>query len=250
MGTDPSSSLTDLSGRFHHIDNVHVAGPALFPTIGSANPSLTATALARRTARSIADSLTPTPSPISKALFTGTLAGWQMAGAGGFNVFGDVLETFGGLGLLWYTREQFVNFALTLEWRASSPTDNSGVFIRFPALNSSSPASDWMLAVDHGYEIQIDDTGFNPETNKTGDPLHQTGAVYGFAPSSTLASKPVGQWNTYDIQVTGTRIVVTLDGKKVTDFKLDGSRPAKGHIGLQNHTGRVQFRNIQIRSLA
>jgi hypothetical protein len=44
--------------------------------------------------------------------------------------------------------------------------------------------------------------------------------------------------------------VVTLNGKKVTDFKLDGSRPAKGHIGLQNHTGRVQFRNIQIRSLA
>src|SRR5262249_56648369 len=99
-----SRSLTEPSGRFHHSANVRVAGPALFPTIGSANPSLTATALARRTARSIVDSLTPTPSPVSKALFTGTLAGWQMAGAGGFNVFGDTLETFGGLGLLWYTR--------------------------------------------------------------------------------------------------------------------------------------------------
>ena len=250
MGTDPASSLTDLSGRFHHIDNVHVAGPALFPTIGSANPSLTATALARRTARRIVESLTPMPSASPKALFTGTLAGWQMAGAGGFNVLGDVLESFAGLGLIWYTREQFANFALTLEWRASSPTDNSGVFIRFPALNSSSPANDWMLAVDHGYEIQIDDTGFNPDTNKTGDPRHQTGAVYGFAPSSTVASKPIGEWNSYDIQVTSTRIVVTLNGKKVTDFKVDGSRPAKGHIGLQNHTGRVQFRNIQIRSLA
>jgi len=106
-----------------------------------------------------------------------------------------------------------------------------------------------VLSVDQGYEIQIDDTGFNPDTNKTGDPLHQTGAVYGFAPSSKLASKPVGQWNSYEIQVTKDRIGVTLNGQKVTDFKLDGSRPVQGHIGLQNHTGRVQFRNIQIRSL-
>ena len=249
MGTDPARSLTDLSGRFHGIDNAFVAGPALFPTIGSANPSLTATALARRTARFIVQSLTQTPSPIAKPLFTGTLAGWQMAGAGGFNVLGDTLETFGGLGLLWYTREQFANFVLTVDWRASSPTDNSGVFIRFPALNSSNPSGDWVLAVDQGYEIQIDDTGFNPDTNKTGDPLHQTGAVYGFAPSSKLASKPVGQWNSYEIQVTKDRIGVTLNGQKVTDFKLDGSRPVQGHIGLQNHTGRVQFRNIQIRSL-
>ena len=61
----------------------------------------------------IVQSLTPTPSPTPKALFTGTRAGWQMAGVGGFNILGDMLETFGGLGLLWYTREQFANFALT-----------------------------------------------------------------------------------------------------------------------------------------
>src|SRR5262249_13306492 len=115
MGTDPARSLTDLSGRFHVVDNAYVAGPALFPTIGSANPSLTATALARRSARFIVQSLTPTPNPTAKSVFTGTLAGWQMAGAGGFNVLGDTLETFGGLGLLWYTREQFANFVLTVD---------------------------------------------------------------------------------------------------------------------------------------
>jgi choline dehydrogenase-like flavoprotein len=46
----PGASITDKDGRFHHISNAYVAGPALFPRIGSANPSLTAFALARNTA--------------------------------------------------------------------------------------------------------------------------------------------------------------------------------------------------------
>jgi len=51
------SSITDKDGRFHHINNAYVAGPALFPRIGSANPSLTAMALARNTASVIVGSL-------------------------------------------------------------------------------------------------------------------------------------------------------------------------------------------------
>src|SRR2546423_3252061 len=31
MGADPSTSVTDLEGRFHHVANAYVAGPALFP---------------------------------------------------------------------------------------------------------------------------------------------------------------------------------------------------------------------------
>jgi hypothetical protein len=81
------------------------------------------------------------------------------------------------------------------------------------------------------------------------DPAHQTGAVYALAPSSKVASKPLGQWNTFEIQATRDRIKVTLNGSLVTDYATDGSRPAAGHIGLQNHTGKVQFRNVMIRSL-
>ena len=248
---DAGSSVTDTNGRFHHVDNAYVAGPALFPQMGSANPSLTATALARKTALEIIKQFTPPPSATFKPLFDGTLAGWQMAGRGGFNVLGNVLESFGGIGLLWYTREEFGNFFLRVEWRASSPTDNSGIFIRFPSLNSSDPGNDWQLAVDRGYEIQIDDTGFNPDTNTLNDPLHQTGAIYTFAASSHVASKPVGQWNLYEIEATGTNLRVNLNGELVTDFVLDGSRPARGHIGIQNHHSgsAVQFRNLEIRSL-
>jgi choline dehydrogenase-like flavoprotein len=46
-------SITDTNGRFHHLPNVYVVGPAVFPTLGSANPSLTGLTLARRTADAI-----------------------------------------------------------------------------------------------------------------------------------------------------------------------------------------------------
>jgi choline dehydrogenase-like flavoprotein len=57
-------SITNTHGKFHHLPNVYVAGPALFPTLGSANPSLTGLSLARRTADAIltAHGITP-PGP-------------------------------------------------------------------------------------------------------------------------------------------------------------------------------------------
>jgi choline dehydrogenase-like flavoprotein len=54
---NPGSSVTNKDGRFHHISNAFVAGPALFTRMGSANPSLTAMALARNTAQVIVSSL-------------------------------------------------------------------------------------------------------------------------------------------------------------------------------------------------
>lgn len=251
----PNDSVTDSDGKFHHVSNAYVAGPALFPTAGSANPSLTAMTLARKTTGAIVKTYVQPASAVFKPLFTGTLQGWAMAGAGGFlNLFGTILETQGGLGLLWYTREVFRNFILRVDWLSFNPTqgsnpDNSGVFIRFPALNASDPANDWKLAVDRGYEIQIDDTGFNPDTGQHNDALHQTGAVYTFAASSKIASKAAGQWNTYEIEANKDKINVTLNGQVVTNFTVDGSRPVAGHIGLQNHTGKVQFRNILMRTL-
>src|SRR5204862_8028371 len=131
---------------------------------------------------------------------------WQSVGFGRFMELGaNIIETIDGIGLLWYTREQFDNFILRLDWRASSPDDNSGVFIRFPALGNTDPANDWKLAVDQGYEIQIDDRGYDPNMNTTGSPLHMTGAVYQLAQATTLASKPVGQWNTFLSEAIGDK---------------------------------------------
>jgi choline dehydrogenase-like flavoprotein len=260
MGS-PGQSVTDSFGKFHHVANAYVAGPALFPVIGSANPSLTATTLARRTADAIVASHTIAASSTFKPLFTGSRQGWQMSGGGDFlTIFGSILEARpAGLGLLWYTREVFRNFVLQVDWLSFNPktnvpggrADNSGVLFRFPPLNASDPANDWKLASDRGYEIQIDDMGFNPDTGQNFDPAHQTGAVYALAPSSTLASRPAGQWNTFEIEATNISIKVTLNGQLVTNYSIPANnlRGQAGHIGLQCHTGNVQFRNIMIRSL-
>src|SRR5216683_6123124 len=101
---------------------------------------------------------------------------------------------------------------------SSKSIGNSGVLFRFPALNASDPANDWKLASDKGYEIQIDDMGFNVDTGLNFSPLHQTGAVYALQASTSLASKPAAQWNTFEIEATDTTIKVTLNGQLVTNY--------------------------------
>jgi choline dehydrogenase-like flavoprotein len=54
MGARADASVTDLHGRFHHVQNGYVVGPALFVTGGSASPALQALTLALRTAAAVA----------------------------------------------------------------------------------------------------------------------------------------------------------------------------------------------------
>jgi choline dehydrogenase-like flavoprotein len=68
----PGASITDTNGKFHGWPNAYVVGPAVFPTLGSANPSLTALSLARRTARAIVSAATPGPKPGFSASLVGT----------------------------------------------------------------------------------------------------------------------------------------------------------------------------------
>jgi len=245
IGSDSTKSVTDLDGRFHHITNAYVAGPALFPTIGSANPSLTGLALAQKTALAIVSQSLPVEANFTP-LGSGGLAGWQMAGSGSFMELGaNIIESIGGTGLLWFTKEQFADFILSVDWQIFSEFDNSGVYVRFPALGN-----DFKPADTQGYEVQIDERGIDPQGNP-GGALHRTGAIYGLAHSS----KPdfpqlVGQWNTFEIEARGPAITVKLNGLPVSKLP-NGNRSLKGLIGLQNHhTGsRVQFRNIRIKRL-
>jgi len=48
MDSDPTKGVTDIWGRVHEVPNAWIAGPALFPSVGSPNPMLTGVALARR----------------------------------------------------------------------------------------------------------------------------------------------------------------------------------------------------------
>ncbi len=245
MGTNANDSVTNLDGRVHHVTNAYVAGPALFPTLGSANPSLTALALARRSADAIVRNALGAETGFMP-LGSGGIAGWKMAGSGGFiELGGNIIESVGGIGVLWFAGQQFKNFILRVDWRASAPDDNSGIFIRFP-----DPGNDWTIPVTQGYEIQIDNTGKNPDTNPPsfGDLLHNTGAIYTLAGSTAVPS--VGQWHTYEIEANGATITVRLDGQQVSQLK-NASRSPQGFIGLQNHHdgSRVQFTRLRIKEL-
>ena len=102
---------------------------------------------------------------------------------------------------------------------------------------------------DRTHPLSPDYNGRVPP-NTFGDPLHQTGAVYKLAPATKLASLPLGQWNTFEIQAKGNDISVKLNGQLVSSL-TNGNRPLKGHIGLQNHHfgSRVQFRNLRIKTI-
>ena len=246
MGDDATASVTNSYGRFHNASHVFAVGPALLPTIGSPNPMLSGIALVRRTAQHIIDESTPVAEAGFDLLFDGSnLDGWQMAGPGRFIPSGGGLISEGGMGLLWYSQQTFRDFVLRLQWRASRVEDNSGVFVRFP-----NPGLDPWVAVNQGYEIQIDDRGFNPETGAFGSPPHQTGAIYSFSPSSHVASRPVGTWNDLEIRAQAQTYAVTLNGSAVV-ANFTGNRQFEGFIGLQNHGGpsQVVFRNIRIQEL-
>jgi hypothetical protein len=154
------------------------------------------------------------------------------------------------------TVDRYENFELSLEW-AISKGGNSGIF--FHVLEGDYPT---VYATGPEYQI-IDDEGY-PE------PLEEwqkTGADYGMYPPSEKELKPVGDFNTSRIKVDDGHVTYWLNGKKVVEYDLwtddwkelvqkskwkdfpSYGLARNGHIGLQDHGSKVQFRNIKIRDL-
>jgi hypothetical protein len=186
------------------------------------------------------------------ALSLDRLEDWRMAGHGRFRRVGPgTAESDGGPGVLWYPRQELEDFVLLIDWRLTAPDDNSGVFVRIPALGSTDPNRDWRPAAEQGYEIQIDDRGVDPATGIPGDARRRTGAVYGLAPARSGAARAVGAWNTFEIEARGPVLTVTLNGQPVSRLDGDPRRRRRGYVGLQAHhpVARVQFRNPQVRRL-
>lgn len=171
-----------------------------------------------------------------QTLFDGsTLEGWYQAGPGEFTLEADgSMLSRGGMGLFYYKDKSFRDFELELEWMANKYTANSGVFVRFPETD------DPWVAVNEGYEIQIDDSR---------DPDHKTGSIFAISKPFRSNPHPVGEWNDFRIRVTGQRYEVWHNGVKVNDYM--GSRGREGFIGFQNHddSSRVAFKNVRIRPI-
>jgi len=298
LGDDPANSVTDPNCRMHGVKNVYVASPALFPTTGSPNPMLTGIALARR----LGDHLLPPPRVINAAdpseagfhyLFEGTetstafQANWEKVGGGGFIRVGRAMVMrpgSDGIGLLFYKAEQFDNFTLRLDFCLPHPrgnsNDNSGVFVRFrdprkPVLPGTPgpnvPGNLSSVAVDTGYEIQIDEEARGDTRIGEGDgfPFNRTGAIYKVPIGNNVGQQKytdtqnlaAGIWHTFEITATDRTYIVLLDGQPSTEFTANIADPVEkfrgrkksedadsGFLGVQIHTGTVLFANIRIKT--
>ncbi len=105
-------------------------------------------------------------------------------------------------------------------------------------------------------EIQIDESGKDAGGVRFGSSLHKTGALYGISPALQWASKVAaptdfdGYWNEYDVLVLNRTITVRLNSALILNgVPLPDNRPVRGFIGIQLHTGVVQFRHIRIHQL-
>ena len=178
-----------------------------------------------------------------------------------------VAEPGSDLGLFYLATQTFGDFTLKLEFKLGRIDDNSGILIRFrnprlPVPDRNLPGvshpynNQAFVAVDTGFEVQIDELA---RGNPDGLDEHRTGAIYGMPIGRNPGQQDYqrgpalvpGQWNTYEIEVSGNTYTVRLNGQQTTKFtnidpfrgKSPATDPDSGYIGVQSHTGRVTFRN-------
>ncbi|MEX2316893.1 MAG: DUF1080 domain-containing protein [Pirellulales bacterium] len=177
-----------------------------------------------------------------------TATGENKAGAGYAVENGAIFCTVRDGGNL-YTAKEYADFSFRFEFKLTENANN-GIGIRAPLLGDAAYV---------GMEIQVlDDSGSN---NRNLRPEQYHGSIYNLVGSKRGSQKPVGEWNSQEIEAKGTRIKVTLNGTMILDTDLadikdeaklrrhPGIKNAKGHIGFLGHGARVEFRNLRIKEL-
>jgi len=154
------------------------------------------------------------------------------------------------------TRDQFENFELDLEWKISQG-GNSGIIYFVQETDSSK----------HTYETGPEMQVLDNENARDNSVLHRAGDLYDMISTSEMVAKPAGEWNSVRIIANGGKVEHWLNGVKVVEYdllspELDSLKrnskwqyypefglAANGHIALQEHGGKVWFRNIRIKKL-
>lgn len=187
-----------------------------------------------------------------KPVFNGKdLSGW----AGPLDcvrVADSAIEWLPGKGGTIYTRDQFADFIVRLEFKLP-PGGNNGLAIRYPG--SGNPAYEAMS------ECQVLDDRYEQATGNKIDPRQAHGSAYGMAAALRGYQHPAGEWNYQEVTVKGPTIQVELNGtrildadlSKITEFMANTPHPGKerksGHFGFAGHGDPVMFRNLSIKPL-
>jgi hypothetical protein len=188
------------------------------------------------------------------ALFNGrTLDGW-VGNVGGYKIEDGamVYDPQSGNRTNLFTAKEYGDFQFRFEFQLT-PGANSGVGIRAPLEGDAAYV---------GMEIQVLDDG--APVYAALQPYQYHGSVYGVIAAERGSLTPVGEWNSEEIVVRGSRVRVTLNGHVIVDGDiLEASRPgtldhqqhpgldrATGHIGWLSHDSVVKFRNVRIKDLS
>jgi hypothetical protein len=190
--------------------------------------------------------------PGFEPLFNGKdLTGWQVVNGkkDAWSAENGLLVVKGQGGGWLMTEKEYADFELMLEYKLVEK-GNSGVALRSPL--GGRPSNTAM-------EIQILDDAWHKVNYKGLKRTQLTGSIYDVVPPSVEVTKPIGEWNQMRITAKGRHITVELNGTKIVDANLDdykdrfeqhpGLLRTKGHLGLQSHNDRVEFRSLYVKPL-
>lgn len=190
--------------------------------------------------------------PADEQLFSGPLfngkdlTGWQgpEGAPRGWQADNGVLFTNSKSGGYIYTDKEYSDFELELEFRLPE-NGNSGVGIRSPL--KGDPAYS-------GMEIQVLDDYGDKYTEL--QPWQYTGSIYAVKAPSKRVTKKANEWQTMKIVCKGPKVDVYVNGEQTIDANLidhmdqepshPGLKNRKGYIGFQNHSTKIEYRNIRL----
>ena len=143
---------------------------------------------------------------------------------------------FDGKGHSLCTVKDYGDFEMFVDWKIEKGGD-SGIYLR------GTPQVQIWDTANRNVGAQVGSGGLYNNKKGSSKPLK-------------LADKPVGQWNTFRIIMTGDRVTVYLNDELVVDnvvmenyWERDKPIYPNGQIELQSHGSLLYFRNVFIREI-